>query len=205
LRLRSKKATPSVTVIGGSFVYDGEAHPAAGSVHGVNGESLGNPTFSYSYIDDNDNIVIIATAPVDPGYYTVTARFAGSDNYRNVSATATISIVYEVRLLTDLSRAFNAGRIIPIKIQLFDAFGHNLSSSSLTVAALSLTRVNLDGTRTQVPLQGSGNTGNLFRYDDTMKGYIFNLSTRGLSAGTYEFSWMIEGDPMERKLKIALI
>src|SRR5262249_2799229 len=41
------KATPSVTVIGSTFVYDGQPHPATGSVVGVNGAILGVPTFTY--------------------------------------------------------------------------------------------------------------------------------------------------------------
>ena len=46
-----------------------------------------------------------------------------------------------------------------------------------------LTRVNADGTRTLVTLQDAGNSnpGNLFRYDDGLRGYIFNLNTKDFS------------------------
>ena len=95
-------------------------------------------------------------APVEPGYYTVTASFAGNGNYHPASATATITIVLEAQTLTDLSKAFKAGRTIPIKIQLTDAAGNNVSSPDVAVAAIRLERVNADGTRTPVSLQDAG-------------------------------------------------
>jgi hypothetical protein len=201
------KATPTVTVAGGSFVYDGQGHLASGSVTGVNGEDLGTPTFTYSYTDDNGNVVTSTSPPIDPGYYTVTASFAGNDNYAPASATATIMIAFEVRTLTDLSKALKAGRAIPIKIQLTDAAGNNDSSPGVNLTAVSLWRVNADGTRTQVTLQDAGgsNPDNLFRYDAALGGYVFNLSTKGLTAGTYAFDWVADGDPTEHELEFKLI
>jgi hypothetical protein len=89
------KAAPTVTVIGGTFVYDGEEHHATGSVTGVIGEVLGTPTFTYSYIDDDGETVVLPGAPVEPGIYTVVASFAGNTNYEEASASATIRIVFE--------------------------------------------------------------------------------------------------------------
>src|SRR5207248_175919 len=122
------------------------------------------------------------------------------------SAAATITIVYAARTLTDLSSAFSAGGTIPILIQLLDAAGNNLSSSAIDLTAVRLERVNADGSRTPVALQSAGNAnpGNLFRYDADLKGYVFNLSTKGLGAGTYNFYWMAEGDPTEHVLQFRL-
>ena len=66
--------------------------------------------------------------------------------------------------------------------------------------------MNADGTRTGVSLQDSGNAnpGNVFRYDADLGGYIFNLSTKGLSAGAYELYWTAEGDPTTHKLGFRL-
>jgi hypothetical protein len=196
------KATPTVTVSGGSFIYDGNPHSATGSVTGVNGENLGTPTFNYSYTDDNGHVVTLAGPPVDPGYYTVTASFAGNANYDPATATATITIAFEVHTLTDLSKAFHPGRTIPIKIQLLDASGNDISSSGIDLTALRLERQNADGSVTVVSLQDAGNSNpdNLFRYDAALGGYIFNLSTKDLGAGTYDFYWMADGDPTEHKL-----
>src|SRR5262249_52464756 len=157
----------------GTFVFDELPHPATGSVTGVLGESLGTPTFTYSFTDDDGHVVTSSSPPVDPGYYTVTASFAGNANYNPGSATGGITIVYEARTLTDLSRAFNAGRTIPIKIQLLDANGNNVSSSGIDPTAVRLERVNADGSVTQVTLQdaGSANPNNLFRYDASLGGH----------------------------------
>jgi parallel beta-helix repeat protein len=201
------KAAPTVHVTGGSFAYDENAHPATGSVTGTAGEALGGPTFSYSYIDDDENTVTTSSPPTDPGYYTVTASFAGNDNYLPALATATITIYFDVRTLTDLSKAFNAGRTIPIKIQLTDAAGNNISSPDISVRAVGLYRVNADGSRTQVTLQdgGGSNPNDVFRYDAGLNGYIFNLSTKGLGAGTYAFDWMAGDDPTRHELGFKLI
>jgi hypothetical protein len=190
------RANPTVSVIGGTFVYDGAAHPATGSVTGVGGVDLGTPTFTY-----NGG----TAAPVNVGSYTVVASFAGNADYNPASATATITIIYGARTLTDLSSPFNAGSTIPIKIQLRDAAGNNLSSPNIRLTAVRLERVNPDGTRTQVTLQeASANPGNLFRYEAGLGGYIFNLSTKGLAAGTYEFTWTAEGDQTVHTLQFRI-
>jgi len=74
-------------------------------------------------------------------------------------------------------------------------------------SALRLDRVNADGSRTQVAIQDAGNAdpGNLFRYDAALGGYIFNLSTKGLGAGTYKFLWTADGDPMKHALGFWLV
>ena len=77
------KATPVVSATGGSFVYDGAAHPATGTVTGVGGVSLGMPTFSYNGSP---------TAPVNAGSYEVVASYAGNVNYVAATATAAITI-----------------------------------------------------------------------------------------------------------------
>jgi hypothetical protein len=42
------KANATVNVTGGTFTYDGNAHPATGTVTGVGGANLGTPTFVYT-------------------------------------------------------------------------------------------------------------------------------------------------------------
>lgn len=201
------KAAPTVTVTGGTFIYDGQPHSATGAVKGVNGEKIGTPIFTYSYINDAGTVVTLSGPPTEPGYYSVVASFAGNDNHSSASANTTIAIVFDAHTLTDLSRAFHAGRTIPIKIALTDANGNNLSFSGIDLTALRLERINADGSTTEVSLQDAGgsNPNNLFRYDATLGGYIFNLSTKDLGAGTYEFYWMAEGDPTEHSLCFWLI
>jgi len=77
------RTTPTVTAAGGTFTYDGQAHPATGSVTGAGGVSLGTPSLTYNGS---------AQPPVASGSYAVVASFAGNANYAPASAPATITI-----------------------------------------------------------------------------------------------------------------
>jgi hypothetical protein len=77
------KATATVTVTGGTFTYDGQPHPATGAVAGINGASMGTPSFTYNGSP---------AAPVDAGSYAVVASFGGDGNHAPSSAAATITI-----------------------------------------------------------------------------------------------------------------
>jgi|GEM_PF-3044267 len=78
------KATPTVSINGGTFQYDGTAHPATGSVTGVFGEDLGAPTIDYTPGG--------SSPPVNVGTYGVLASFAGDSNYDPASNTTSVSI-----------------------------------------------------------------------------------------------------------------
>jgi hypothetical protein len=79
-----EKATPTVTVAGGTYTYDGQEHPATGTVVGVDGKSFATPAFTYT--------VGGANAPVNFGTYTAAASFAGNADYKGASATGTATI-----------------------------------------------------------------------------------------------------------------
>jgi hypothetical protein len=74
------KAAATVSITGGTFTYDGNPHPATGSVTGVNSESLGTPTFEYTPGGNN--------APVNFGTYSVVGSFAGNNNYNSANSEA---------------------------------------------------------------------------------------------------------------------
>ena len=63
----------------------------------------------------------------------------------------------------------------------------------MIVTATALVKV--DGTASTALAEDSGNANpdNDFRYDDSLKGYIYNLATRGLSAGTWELQFTVSG------------
>jgi hypothetical protein len=54
---------------------------------------------------------------------------------------------------------------------------------------------------------GGANPGNLFRYDAALGGYVFNLSTKGLTAGTYALTiaWTLNDVYTEQELGFNLI
>lgn len=103
---------------------------------------------------------------------------------------------YHVCLLYDPTKAVNGGSTIPVKLQLCDASGNDLSSSSITLHATSVTQVS---TSISGVVQDSGNANpdTDFRFDSTLGstgGYIFNLSTKGLTTGTYNLNFTVTGD-----------
>ena len=99
---------------------------------------------------------------------------------------------YRVCPLFDASRSFKAGRVAPLKIQLCDASGANLSSTGLVLTATALVQIDSTASTVLEPESpGQANPDGLFRYDAALGGYIFNLSTAGLSSGTWELRFRV--------------
>jgi len=142
----------------------------------------------------------ISTAPVGGKSFTVNA----TDNVGNVTPAQSVnySVTYAVCLLYDPTRAVQNGSTIPLKIQLCDANKADASSSNTVVHALSLVQTS---TNASEALQASGNANpdNDFRFDPTLGptgGYIFNLSTQGLTTGSYQLTFTAGADPMPHVL-----
>jgi hypothetical protein len=119
-----------------------------------------------------------------------------TESSRNGVAKVSIGPLYHVCLLYDPTKAAKSGSTIPIKLQICDGSGNDLSSSSITVHAVGLTQVSSSITG---PVEDSGNANPDydFRFDSTLGstgGYIFNLKTTGLSTGTYNLNFTVTGD-----------
>jgi hypothetical protein len=104
--------------------------------------------------------------------------------------------LFSVCPLYDATRAVRSGSTIPIKLQLCDAQGNDLSSPSIVAHASDITQVS---TSTSGLVQDSGNSNpdSNFRFDSGLGstgGYIFNLKTTGLSTGTYNLNFIVTGD-----------
>lgn len=88
-----------------------------------------------------------------------------------------------------------SGSTLPIKVRLRDESGANLSSRRIVVHATTLRTV--DGSKVAV-VKGSGAANssppNDFRYRPARAGYIFNLSTKGLSQDTWELVFTVDGE-----------
>jgi hypothetical protein len=85
----------------------------------------------------------------------------------------------------DGSGIYKLGRTLPVKFQLKNA---NNEPVSTAVAKLFISKIQdgIEGT-VEVPFSTSGaDSGNIFRYDSADKQYIYNLSTSGLSRGTWQ-------------------
>jgi hypothetical protein len=137
----------------------------------------------------------IDTATPGPKIFTVTA----SDHAGNVT---TQSVSYTVLgqtacLLYDPARAVRAGGTIPIRFQLCNAAGENLSSADTTVTAIEVVKI-ANTTSSDVIDAGDANPDANFRFDPSLGGaggYIFNLKTVGLSTGTYVVVYQAGADP----------
>jgi hypothetical protein len=154
----------------------------------------------------NNGVIVGQPFPIGDGPATLTVPAGAtqlqlgindnkfSDNQG--SYTVIVSQPYSVCLLYDSTKAAHNGRTIPIKLQLCDSAGNDSSSSTITLHATSVTQVSTSISG-DVLSPGSANPDNDFRFDPMLGangGYIFNLSTTGLTTGTYNLNFTVSGD-----------
>jgi probable HAF family extracellular repeat protein len=116
---------------------------------------------------------------------------------------ARLGITYGIHPLYDQTKAHRSGSTVPIKLQLHDKQGNNLSAPNIAVVA---TGVSLASTNAPGELSDSGNANPdfNFRYVSDLggtSGYIFNLSTRGYGTGTYNLHFRVGNDPVTRAVQ----
>jgi hypothetical protein len=129
-----------------------------------------------------------------------TFTVSASDNAGNVAAPQSVNylVSYGVLVLFDQSRAAKSGSTIPIKIQLVDANGNNVSAPGVVVHAVSVVQTSSSAT-VVLDDAGQANPDFDFRFDPTLGGtggYIFNLKTTGYGTGTYVLNYTVSGDPI---------
>lgn len=137
-----------------------------------------------------ENGSVVDTTSVGRKTFTVTAV----DNVGNtVTRSISYNISYGVCLLYDPTRSIRSGKPIAVKVSLCDVNGSNVSSASVLITATGVLLVSTNASET---LQDAGNANpdNNFRYDPTLNGYIFNLSTNGYITGTYSLTFIATGD-----------
>lgn len=124
----------------------------------------------------------------DVGTCTITASQPGDTNYLAAAhVTRTLRVVYGVTVITDLSKPVRRGATLPLILQLVDAGGTNMSTSSIVVHAIGV-----DGTSTP-PAPGSSQPGQNFSFGHGA--YQYNLKTTGLSGGQHTLTYTAGGDP----------
>ena len=136
------------------------------------------------------------------GAGTHTLTFYSIDGAGNIedqnssSNTLKVNVAYQVACLYDQTKYVKSGSTVPIKLQLTDGNGVNVSSSSIVLTALQVTNT---GTLTAADAQAPGNSNpdNNFRYDAASNSYQFNLSTKGLASGAYTLSFTAGSDPTQ--------
>jgi hypothetical protein len=135
-------------------------------------------------VDPNPTLTNDAPDFFPPGTTTVT--WTATDSSGNTATKTTIvTAIYNFSgFLPPLGPGptqFKTGSTIPVKFQLTDYYGNYISDAVAQIWVVSLTNLTNPGTSSS-----SSNNGNYFRYDPTNNQYIFNLSTKGMSPGTYK-------------------
>jgi hypothetical protein len=103
--------------------------------------------------------------------------------------------VYAACLRYDPAKAHRSGSTAPLKVRLCDSSGANLSSPDVVLTAAGLVKRDSSATTALADSAGNANPDSAFRYDPELAGYVFNLSTKGLSRGTWELRFTVAGSP----------
>jgi hypothetical protein len=125
-----------------------------------------------------------------------TFQVSATDKVGNASAASVAySVGYKICPIYDSSKAKMRGSTYPIKVRVCDVGDNNLSSAAVGVHAVSVTMASTDAPGT-LDASGNANPDDNFRYDSSLGGYIFNLSTSGLASGTYSLNLTAGLDPV---------
>jgi len=143
------------------------------------------------------------------GTTTVTCTATNSAGV-SASASFTVRVKYQAPtdgtffqqpINADGSSIFKLGSTIPVKFKLTGASaGITNLVAHLTVAKVSSS---VTGSCVEATATGGANSGDTFRYDAAAKQYVFNLSTKVLSAGTWSLRADL-GDGVNHSIKVSL-
>lgn len=125
---------------------------------------------------------------------------------RSSSATTSYVVSYGVCPLYDPTKASPAGSVVPLRFMLCSFTGENLSSSDVQVRATGLRLTSTEASDV-VEDAGNANPDSDFRFAgglDGGGGYVYNLSTKGLSTGTWAMLFSATGDPAVHRLPFQL-
>jgi len=137
------------------------------------------------------------TSSLSIGSHSITGQYGRDRISSGSSDSLTQNVEYGVCPLFDQTRSVKSGATFPIKLQLCDTNGNDLSASVIVVHATSVTAIS--GVPGTLDAPGNANPDNDFRFDATLGptgGYIFNLSTGGLASGTYSLQFTAGSDPV---------
>jgi hypothetical protein len=208
------QATGTLTVSAARVVYTGDTTAFSGAninlralVTAPAGQSAASAKVRY-VVKRADGTTASSTAPVSigagdwlatisgglaSGVYAVHTYIVGT-TYDGEGPVATLGVDINLCLLYDPTKAVPRGATSPIKLQLCSATGSNLSAPGIVLHALSVTKISpsISG---QLEDSGSANPDSDFRYDPTLGttgGYVYNLSTKSLSTGTWMLTFTVQ-------------
>ena len=192
---RIDRKAPSITLSlpeGGSYVVNQEAPVAYSCTDGGSGVAACDGTTALGASLDT----------ATPG--TKTVAVAARDSVGNAARESRdYTVGYGVCLLYDPLKVKKAGSTVPVKLQVCDASRANLSRPDLAVTAFEVRRLSSDAVGV-LDDSGNANPDFGFRYDPSLAGYIFNLSTKPLTPGAWELRFRVTGDPTEHSAPFQL-
>jgi hypothetical protein len=119
-----------------------------------------------------------------------------SDTVGNTSTkVVNYDVTYDLCLLYETGKSHKQGSTVPLRLQLCDVDAANYSDSNIILTGGELVIIDKSAS-SEVVSSGNANPDNNFRYDAELLGYIFNLSTKNLSTGTWRLSFTVTGDPV---------
>lgn len=180
----------------------------------VSSKTGDTPTGTATFSDGPTNLGTVAltsgeasftTSSLSIGSHSITAQYNPGRSFGDSEGGLTQDVEYGTWPLYDQTRSVHSGATFPIKLQLCDANGNDLSSSAILVHATSVTAVSGYSGTPDAP--GNANPDNDFRFDATLGstgGYIFNLSTGGLASGTYSLQFTAGSDPVTHSVNFGV-
>jgi hypothetical protein len=123
-----------------------------------------------------------------------TATLTAADNAGNIaSVVCSYTVSYVVALRYDKTKQWTVGSTIPIKIELDDYFGVDVSVKSIVVTAKTVTNT-LAATRFAPTSPGA--TKNFAFLTAPKNGYEYDLQTKGYQSGPYTLDFIAGNDPV---------
>ena len=128
-----------------------------------------------------------------PQALTIKGEFSGGTFTAASNDTGTLSVTFNICILYDPNKAVKSGATYPIKLQLCDINGNNVSSADIVVHAVGVGQVS-STSYGDVIASGNSNPDNNFRFESGY--YIYNLKTSGLGTGIYNLYFTAGSDPV---------
>lgn len=127
----------------------------------------------------------IDTSSVGEKTFSVTAvDNAGNSFTKTVTYRVIYNLIPDDPPVKEKEKGYKAGSNIVLKLQLLDGNNNYIENAQVRLYIAKMEN-GIAGPETEAVSNGSGK-GNLFRYDSSNYQYIFNLSTKDMSEGTWQ-------------------
>jgi hypothetical protein len=193
----SSSANPSI--LGQTVSFTATVSAVAGSPTGkvqftLDGSNFGSPvSLSAAGKATSGSISSLAI-----GGHAMKAIYLGDTNFKSVTVTLTQDVTYQVKALYPQSTKNNSGASVPIKVEILNYAGTDLSSASIVVTLASVAL-------SPSPAPGAQPAGS-FTFMPSTSGnfYQYNVKTTGYPKATYTVHFTIAGDPIVHTVQFVI-